>query len=127
VNQIFKIIEDQGYFVQGNDHTVGAFLNEETAKAFDLTLEETKSIPSCSSAIFGIDLTSSIGISILDAWFDAVKSPFAFYTPRPDQATLSIILYQMDLMNWAPISTLARIDTDNPQALFIMDRNFVKY
>lgn len=127
LNHIFKLIENNGYFVQGNDHVVGAFMNEQTAEAFGLTVEKTKAIPSCSAAILGLDLTSQIGLNVLSKWFNAAKHPCAFYSARSDQSALSIIFYQLGVTDFFPLTTLARIDMDNPHALFIMDRDFVKY
>jgi hypothetical protein len=127
LNHIFELIKENGYFVQGNDHNIGPYFNEEAAKAFGMTLEETQSIPSCSSAIVGIDLTSSFGSDLLDAWFDAANHPCAYYSPRPEQSALTLVFYRMGITQFTPITTLAKIHTDNPQSLFIMDRDFVKY
>jgi hypothetical protein len=127
LNTIFQMIQDKGFLVQGNSHDIGIYMNNDSAAAFGLTLNETYAIPSCSAAILGIDFTNQKTAHIIDAWYRAAKDPFAFFSARSDQNALSIILYQMGLINemW-PNTTLGSPHQQKNETLFLMDREFVK-
>jgi len=127
LNIIFNMIRDRGYFIQFNWHNVGRYMCKEACNYFDISYRETYKILSCSAAIFGIDLSNSKTAPIIDAWYNAAKSPYAFFSPRSDQNALSIILYKMKLSNlmW-PYDTIGVPGNTNNQALFLIDREFVK-
>lgn len=126
LNKIFQIIKNKGFFVQGNTHSIGPYINKEAARAFGLTLEQTQDIPSCSAAILGVDFTQPKAIKLIEKWFAAAKDPDAFYSSRFDQNALSIIFYQMRFKQFLPITTLGHPKSLNKQHLFIMDRDYVK-
>lgn len=127
LNDIFQMIQDKGFFVQGNSHDVGVYMNEDSAAAFGLTLDQTYSIPSCSAAILGIDFTNPKTAPLIEEWYLAAKDPYAFFSARSDQNALSILLYQLDLINdmWSA-STLGGITNTRSNTLFLMDREYVK-
>lgn len=126
LNTIFETIRKKGYFIQGNSHYVGPFMNEEAANAFGISLKATNQIPSCSAAIIGIDFTNEKMSQVIDAWYRAAKDPDAFYSARSDQNALSIILYQKGIHKLVPITTLGCLGRRSDGALFIMDREYVK-
>lgn len=126
LNKIFNIIELRGFFVQGNTHSVGPYINEEAARAFGLTVEQTYAIPSCSSAILGVDFTNQNTIKLINAWYTATKDTAAPYSSRLDQNVLSIIFHQLGFTRFFPISTLGHLNTVNKTHLFIMDRPYIK-
>lgn len=127
LNDIFQMIQDKGFFVQGNSHDVGIYMNEDTAAYYNLDLEQTYSIPSCSAAILGIDFTNPKTAPLIDAWYLAAKNPYGFFSARSDQNALSILLYQFGLSydQW-PATTLGSPNHTRPSTLFLMDREFVK-
>jgi len=128
LNEIFDMIETQGYFVMGNSHMVGPFLNYQAAQAFGITLEEAYRIPSCSAGIFGVDFSKVIGTRIIDKWNEAAHDPNAFFSARSDQNALSIILYQLGATNLIPLSRLPHVEVGDPimpDSLFLLDRLFV--
>ena len=97
LNDVFKHIEQNGYFVIQNEHTVGPYMSERAASAFGLTLAETAHIPSCQAGMFGVDFANKKAAQVIDLWYKAAKDKDAFYSERSDQSALSVILYQLGL------------------------------
>lgn len=126
LNLIFQMIERIGFFIQANDHTIEKYMNEDSAQAFGISMEDTKNIMSCSAAIIGFDLTNRRTCDLLDAWYAAAHHPFAFFSDRSDQNALSILIHKMHLTgDLIPRKLLGSLS--NPHGnLFIMDRNLVK-
>jgi hypothetical protein len=126
LNEIFKIIQKDGYFIFGNSHMIGPYMDSTAANAFGLTVAETENIPSCSAGIFGVDFTTEIGNQLVDAWYQAAQNRVAFFSPRSDQNALSIILWGKGIKNLIPIERLAtnkgNIKSDS---LLLIDRSYV--
>lgn len=126
LNEIFKIIEDKGYFIMGNSHMVGPYMHPSAADSFGMTLDSCHHIPSCSAGICGLDFTHDTGNSILFHWFRAAENPNAFYSPRSDQNALSIILYALGITDLIPIKRLAHNKNEiNKETLLLIEREFV--
>ncbi len=125
LNQIFDLIQKEGYFSMGNSHNIGPYINSLTCDAFAITQEEADQIPSCSAGITGLDFTKNVGKTILDLWYQAAENKVAFFSPRSDQNALSIILYSLGL-KLCPIERLAhnRRAIDD-QTLLLIEREFV--
>jgi len=127
LNYIFNLIERDGLFVQANTHFVGRFMNEDTAKSFGLTVQQTETILSCSAAIIGIDFTNEKTAPLIELLYQAAKDPYAFFSPRADQTAFSILLHQRGLSHlMTPANTLGALDNIQKQTLFLMDRGYVK-
>ena len=127
LNYIFSLIRRDGLFIQANTHSVSRFMNEDTAKAFGLTVLQTENILSCSAAIIGLDFTNEKTASLIESLYEAAKDPYAFFSPRSDQTALSILLHQQGLSHlMAPANTLGALDNIQRQTLFLMDRSYVK-
>lgn len=126
LNKIFGFIREKGYYMQANVHNVDEYMNEDTARYFGLTCAETAKILSCSAAIIGMDFTDPKVNALLDAWYDAAKDPYAFYSPRSDQTALSILMTQMEMTDWFSPRTLGGFRSMRHETLFIMDREYVK-
>jgi hypothetical protein len=125
LNQIFKMIEEKGYFVMGNSHMIGPYMNETVAAAFGLTLQDTFKIPSCSAGLFGVDFTNKKGIQLIDQYLKAAKDRDAFYSARQEQNALSIILYQAGIKDFADISLMPHSKKEiKLNSLFLLDRSF---
>lgn len=130
LNAVFKEIQEKGYFVMGNTHMVGPFITTETAAAFGVTLEETARIPFCSAGIFGVDFTNERAVKVIDSWYKAAYHKDAFFSSRPEQAALSIILYQMGIFDFVSISRMPHVENGEQitaDSLFLLDRRFVHY
>ena len=128
LNDIFKMIEEKGCFVIGNTHMVGPYINESAAQYFGMSRDDTYKIPSCSSGIFGIDFTNEKGAKIIDQWYKAAESKDAFFSPRPDQTALSVILYQAGITDFTSIEKLPHGREEiKPDSLLLLDRLYVHY
>jgi hypothetical protein len=125
LNTIFNQLESIGFLIQAGDHPIGKYMNEDTAAAFGMTLEQSLSIQSCSAAFVGIDFTNLQAVALLDAWHQAAYHPFAFFSDRADQNALSILIHQMGLQKEL-ISRKLLGSIEDPSGIFIMDRNYVK-
>ena len=127
LNDAFQWIEENETLIVGNDHAVGPyFTNRKSAAYFGLTAEDTFTIPSCSSGIFGVDLSTPKGRELIDWWYRAAQDPHAFYNPRPDQSVLSLILFKMGIGNWIDYHQIPHRDEDiKPDSLFLVDKDYV--
>lgn len=127
LNEIFKIVESNGFFVMGNSHEIGPYMHPASADAFGITLEECDHIPSCSAGICGFDFTHKLGMKIVNDWYCAAHNKVAFFTPRSDQNALSIILYKLGVshMMYSVKHLAHRRDEINHDTFFLIDRAFV--
>lgn len=128
LNRIFGEIEAKGYFAIGNGQYVGPFMHEQAATALGVTLEECAKIPSASAGIFGVDFTNEKAALLISKWYQAARDRDPFFSPRSDQNVLSIILYQQNMQNWAPLNALVHVPEPlSENTFFKIDRGFVQY
>ena len=128
LNEIFAMIEEKSYFAMGNSHMIGPYMTPQAAAYFGLTLSQTHLIPSCSSGLFGLDLTQEKPKLLLDLWYRAASDKDAFFTPRPDQNSLSILLHQFHFSDLIDLSRVPHAEIGEPvqpDSLFYLDRLFV--
>ena len=128
LNLIFQMIAEKGYFVMGNTHTIGKYMNAPAAAYFGLTVEEAHQIPSCSAGLLGVDFSNPIGRTLLDRWNRAAHDPDAFFSPRSDQSALSMILYQMWISDFTSMDRMPHTEVSDevkPDSLFLLDRGYV--
>lgn len=129
LNEIFKMIEEKGYFIMGNSHQIGPYMTPYAAAYFGLTLAQTHKIPSCSAGLFGLDLTQKKPKQLLDLWYQAAFDKDAYFSPRSDQNALSMLLYQFDFSDLTDLSRMPHAEIDDPiqpDSLFYLDRIFVQ-
>lgn len=107
LNTIFDMIKEKGYFIMGNSHMIGPYMEPDAASALQLPMSETFKIPSCSAGIFGVDFTNKKAREIIDRWYQAAQDKVAFFSPRSDQNVLSMILYKMGITDLISIDRLA--------------------
>lgn len=123
----FSQLQKQGYLACANTHPVGLFFNELAAQSFGITLAETHHIPSCSAGIFGLNLKHPLGKQALTLWHEKAKDPTAFYSARPEQNALSLILFQLGMTHWIDYDRLAESPNDiTPASFFLLDRPFAR-
>lgn len=126
LNTIFEKIKKEGYFVMGNSHTLGKFMNPYTAAYFGLTHKQTYQIPSCSSGLFGIDLTKPVGTNLIDLWYKAAFDEDAYFSARSDQTVLSILLYQHHITDFESLEKMPHSFYEiKEDSLFWLDREYV--
>ncbi len=129
LNEIFAMIEEKGYFVMGNSHMIGPYMNPLSAAYFGLTLSQTNQIPSCSAGLFGLDLTQANPRSLLDLWYRAAFDKDAYFSARSDQNALSMLLHQFNFTDLTDLSRMPHAEIDEPikpDSLFYLDRLFVQ-
>ena len=127
LNRIFETISSKGYFAMPSGGFVAPFMNKHAATALGTTLDECSKIPSCSAGLFGIDFSNEKAAGTFSRWYLAAKDPDAFFSARSDQNALSIILYQQDMLDWAPFEALIEAHQQvTEQTLFKIDRGFVQ-
>lgn len=125
LNEIFDMIQKTGYFCMGNSHNIGPYMTSPAIDAFGITFDEANEIPSCSAGITGVDFTTDVGKTIIDRWYAAAQNKVAFFSPRPEQNALSIILHSLGL-KLCPIERLAHNrHAVNSQTLLLIEREFV--
>ena len=126
LNEIFQTIENKGYFVMGNTHQIYPYSNPLSNAYFGLNHAYTNQIPSCSSGLFGVDLSKPLGKTIVKWWRKGAFDKDAYYCPRSDQNVLSIILHQLGIYDFVPISQMPHSRGEiGPDSLFLLDRRFV--
>jgi hypothetical protein len=126
LNQIFSTIEEKGYFVMGNGHTVGPYFNALAAEALGVALEKSFEIPSCSAGLFGIDFSHPQAVKAIERLYAAAHDRYAFFSKRWDQNALSVILYQLGMHEMVPYARIAESkDKIASDSLFLLDRGFV--
>jgi hypothetical protein len=129
LNEIFAMIEEKGYFVMGNTHMIGPYMNPQSAAYFGLTVAQTHKIPSCSAGLFGLDLTQSRSRTLLDLWYRAAFDKDAYFSQRSDQNALSMLLDQFQMGDLTDISRMPHAETADPirpDSLFYLDRLFIR-
>ncbi len=127
LNSIFKTIQEKGYFVMGNSHMIGQYMNEAAAQAFGIHLQDTYQIPSCSAGLLGVDLTNARARQVIERWYALAHHASAFYSERPEQNALSIILHQSGITDFESIHRLAHgKNSINADSLFLLERSYVK-
>jgi hypothetical protein len=125
LNTIFDEIGRKGYYAVKNELTVGPYINEHAAQYFGLSPAECSKIPSCSSGIFGIDFANLKASQVISDWYQSARDRNAFFSMRPDQNSLSIILYQHGMQEMEPLNIIVEGKIDPKDALFHLDRGFV--
>ncbi len=129
LNDVFAMIEDKGYMLFENGKTVGVSMNEEAAAYFGLTLEDTYKIPSCCGGFIGLDLTRRDCRTLLDLWHRAAYDRDAFFSFRSDQNALSILLNQLNMKDYYPLSRIPHAEIGEkiqPDSIFFLDRLYVQ-
>lgn len=129
LNDVFTMIEEKGYMVFENGHTVGASMNQEAAAYFGLTLDDTHKIPSRCGGFVGLDLTRQNCRTFLDLWHRAAYDRDAFFSFRSDQNALAILLNQLNMKEFYPLSRIPHAEigeTIRPDSIFYLDRLYVQ-
>lgn len=128
LEEVFQIIKDRGYFAVGlASCMIGPYMNARSAAAFNLSLQETYSIPTAVGFAIGMDFTQVNGCKILESWYKAAHDHYAFYSARSDQNALSIVLYQLGCQNFISPNQIPHAEYHQPvlpDSLFVIDRTF---
>lgn len=110
--ELFKRIEEQGYYVSESGFNCAQSVSDECLKLFSKNRDEAEHIKECSSGCVGIDLESEIGSNLLQLWtlyteyggskgsrfHDNQSKDSRFLFHRQDQSVLSLCLNQLGLV-----------------------------
>jgi hypothetical protein len=146
--RLWAEIERSGWYApKQGDAVVGTWCTDEMLKLFDVTRDESMTIPLCYSGLVGLDFSSITGHAIWCAWRDSKGlwtaphlnkpgeqmepwgekfSGHVSYDPRVtghrhDEAALSLILYKMGLRP----STLGFLTLEDPNGFIGNDIKLV--
>lgn len=121
LDSLFERLKTQGYIGFRAGHTLERYCNKETFTYFGVDLEKADKIESVASGLVGLNLKHPVGKAILERWYQATAG--GFYSPRPDQNALSIIVDQMGLRGWEPQETVAwEPSSIGSKTRFVVDR-----
>lgn len=126
LNTLFEMIQDQGFFAPANNHMISPFMNPDAGQFFGISYIKTFSILSCQSGMVGLDLTQPVGSEILKRWYNASFDPCACYSARSDQNALTMVLYQLRLLDkMIPFHRIAQSPEEiGEHTLLIVDRGY---
>jgi hypothetical protein len=107
----------------GNTHNVGPFFNEFSACSLGTNLEKSFSIPSISAGIVGLDLSCDRAQKAFLLWYEAAQNPHVFFSARPEQNALSVILHQLEMGDWTGYDRVAEGQKNiKPTSIYLLDR-----
>ena len=105
LDKVFQTIERQGYFFYPAGHMLEQYCTREALEALGEKPENADAIASIAACVFGVNLAHPAGQKIAERWYNAAKQETPFFSPRPEQNALSVIVHQLGLKNWeSPVS-----------------------
>ena len=77
----------------------------------------------CQRGILGLDFTHDLALQALCLWYEAVKDPHAYFSARPEQNALSIILHKLGMTEWIGYDFVAEGAAKiTPTSVYLLDR-----
>ncbi|OGN63651.1 MAG: hypothetical protein A3E80_02655 [Chlamydiae bacterium RIFCSPHIGHO2_12_FULL_49_9] len=124
LDPIFARIESDGYLFYPVGLTLEKYCTKEAINALGESSEKASEIHSVMAGIFGINLRHPIGEEIASRWYEAASRETPFFSPRPEQNALSILLHQMNAFQRGALREV----TSNPleEAQFLIDYKSVQ-
>ena len=98
LEEVFAHIESNGYLFYPAGHTLEKYCTKEAIASLGENPEIASQIHSVMAGIFGINLRHPIGERIAKEWYEAASQETPFFSPRPEQNVLSILLHQMSAL-----------------------------
>lgn len=125
VQRMFEVIEQKGYLAVSNGWRANEFSTPYLNKYYNLEPKDVRSIKTLRSGVFGVDLCTAKGREIIEDWYQAAKDQVPFYSPKPDQTVLSIIVHK----HGCELEPYVRLVSDMKQVtedtLALLDRSYV--
>lgn len=97
---VFRQIEEKGYFFYPSGHTLAPYCNREVMEAMGEAVQNAKEIESVAAGIFGLNLKTTKGRELMNRWYAAAQDEVPFFSSRPDQNSLSILVNQLGWKEW---------------------------
>lgn len=115
LDDLFRKMEETGYLFYPSGTNLAPYCSKAAADSFGVSAEELRKMSSVAAGIIGLNLDHPNGQKVLELWMDAAKSETGFLSPRPEQNALSIIAYQLGLLQWEPSDTLSFQEESNSE------------
>lgn len=121
LDPLFESIQRRGYLFFPERHSVGEYCKDDALEPLGITREESFAIPSCWSAVVGLDFESPKAVEFLRQWKDRAVDGVTFPGPkwsgvhgwprtasqdprvkghRHDQTAASVIAYRLGMREW---------------------------
>jgi hypothetical protein len=135
LDPLFESIQRRGYLFFPERHSVGEFCKDDALGPLGITREEAFAIPSCWSAVIGLDLESPQAVEFLRQWKERAADGVTFPGPkwsgvngwprrasqdsrvkghRHDQTAASAIAYRLGMNEWESRELFDRILETDP-------------
>lgn len=119
---LFQSIQDVGYLVYPNTHSVGEYCKDEALAPLGITREESFALRSCMATVIGLDLTHPVSRTFLDQWKALAADGVTFPGPkwsgvrgwprvasqdprvkghRYDQTAASVLFMRLGMTRWS--------------------------
>jgi len=126
LNDIFKVIEEKGYFTYVSPYNMKELANEEVCQIMGVPYSEADQIPAFVAGILGFNFENERALEAVRRWVDITKNhEEAYFSPRQDLCVISIILYQLGLTDANQGGEKATYDIkeiDRPGLQFYLDK-----
>jgi hypothetical protein len=139
IEPLFELIEQNGYLIFEEQHSVGEYCKDEALETLEITREESFDLPCCRSGVLGLDLKNKRSAEFLRQWKEKASDGITFpgpkwsgvkgwprtasqdprvYGHRHDQTAASVIALKLGMDLWK--------SDDFFSHFFEIDRNFVR-
>lgn len=121
LDPLFELIQRRGYLFFPEQHSVGEYCKDDALGPLGITREESFAIPSCWTAVVGLDCESPKAVEFLRQWKERATDGVTFPGPkwsgvhgwprkasqdprvkghRHDQTAASVIAYRLGMNEW---------------------------
>jgi hypothetical protein len=140
---LFHIIEEQGYLIFKEDHSVGEYCKDDALTTLCINREESFQLPSCWACAIGLDLANARSDKFLAEWLRLAEDGVTFPGPkysghrgfpktasqddrvrghRYDQTAASIIALRLKMNIWQPKDVFFKYFDNDRGATYIKKR-----
>jgi lipopolysaccharide biosynthesis glycosyltransferase len=133
IDDVFKLIDNLGYFFVANSHNVGQYCHDRALKTLNITREESFRLWSLQGTNFGLNMNIEICQKFLNKMLEYSKDGITFVGPhnndnkfasqdqrvlghRHEQTAMSVEAIRLNMINWKA----------SEKEWFIHDREYVK-
>lgn len=120
-NEIFSFIEERGYLLFENRHSVGSYCQDDALHALGISRSEAFKLRSCVGAVMGFDCRKAQSIAFIRRWQELASDGRTFMGPkwsgvrgwpvlassdrrvmghRHDQTAASVIAHNLGMTEW---------------------------
>ena len=82
IERLFEIIEEDGYLIFQEDHSLGQFCKDDALEPLGITREESFTMPSAWSCVVGLNLADQRSMEFLRQWKEKACDGITFSGPK---------------------------------------------